>query len=40
MYGVRNPLVAAIINWVVARVDAREPKAVTTRTVLLQPSLK
>lgn len=40
MYGVRNPLVNVILNWVVTRVEAREPKALVTRSVALQPSLK
>ena len=31
MYGVRNPLVNVILNWVLARVEAREPKVELTR---------
>ena len=34
MYRVRNPLVNVILNWVVARVEAREPKANPTRQPL------
>jgi hypothetical protein len=31
MFGVRNPLVAALLNWIVSRLEPRQPKAVLTR---------
>jgi hypothetical protein len=31
MFGVRNPLVAAVLNWIISRLEPRQPKAVLTR---------
>ena len=31
MFGVRNPLVAALLNWIVSRLEHRQPKAALTR---------
>jgi hypothetical protein len=31
MFGVRNPLVAALLNWIVSRLEPRQPKAALTR---------
>lgn len=31
MFGVRNPLLAAFLNWIVSRLEDRQPKAALTR---------
>ncbi len=31
MFGVRNPLVAVLLNWIASRIETRQPKAVLTR---------